>query len=378
MKRVNENLKTNVRPNQSRFSLRQVNVHTIGLCGNIEREGVSSSFDTYTPSKCCEIKSNIKRFLSSSTKNLSCYILKWTMQKIVENVLPEKRIISAYLLNAHSIDSTNQECYCEIVDAIYASIYCRLNQIPLRRDRPPGKRSCWIGDVTRDESIEIQEKLSRGRREHFPPRPPRHNEPQEDHVPSKKKETTQGSKKVDQGCETSHAGAWGKPSNNFVIGWTPTPKETTSGWGRKPNTTLGNTSGWGRSPKSYTSASAWGNPNVAEKSVVIELSVSEPASNKSKKNEIVQEDSNGTQSFTKIAKENKAAVQKQDINRERNEVMMENLKATWNKEPGTIKDLVAENEKKRRKVVENEEGVEDFSQDEWGKNRKRQKLLDIG
>ena len=190
--------------------------------------------------------------------------------------------------------------------------------------------------------------------------------------------TTQGSKKLDQGWETSHAGALGKPSNNFVIGWTPTPKETTSRWGRKPNTTLGNNSGWGRSPKSYTSASAWGNPNVAEKSVIIELSDSEPARNKSKKNEIVQEDSNDTQSFTKIAKENKAAVQKQDINRETNEVMMENLKATWNKEPGTIEDLVAENEKKRKKVVENEEEVEDFVQDEWGKNRKRQKLLDIG
>jgi len=56
--------------------------------------------------------------------------------------------------------------------------------------------------------------------------------------------------------------------------------------------------------------------------------------------------------------------------------MMENLKATWNKQPGTTEDLVAENEKKRKKVVENEEEVEDFSQDEWGKNRKCQKLLD--
>jgi len=38
-------------------------VHTIGLCGNVEREGDNPSFDAYTPSKCCEIKSNIKRFL---------------------------------------------------------------------------------------------------------------------------------------------------------------------------------------------------------------------------------------------------------------------------------------------------------------------------
>ena len=367
MKRSNENFNRNVRPKQSRFSLRQVNVHTIGLCGNIEREGDNPSFDTYTPSKCCEIKSNIKRFLSSPTKNLSGYILKWTMQRIDENVLPEKRTISAYLLNAHSIDSTNQECYCEIVDAIYASIFCRLNHIPLRRDRPPGKHSCWIGDVTRDESIEIQHKFSRGRRERFPPS---NKKTQEDHVPSKKKETTtQGSKKVNV---SGHEGAWGKTSNNFVRGWTIVPKKSTLPWGKSPNTTFENSSGWGKGPKSSSSKLS---PSTFGK-IFVELSDSEPAS--SKENEFVKEDSNDTQSFTKIAKTSEVVVKKQDINRQTNQVMMENLKATWNKEPGTIEDLVAENEKKRKKVVENEEELEDLSQDEWGKNRKRQKLLDIG
>jgi len=109
------------------------------------------------------------------------------------------------------------------------------------------------------------------------------------------------------------------PQANVVRGWTLIPKKSTSPWGKSPNTTLGNssTSGWGRSSKSssgkissstwgkiFTSASAWGGTNVAEKTVVIELSDSEPASTSlsSKKNEIVQEDSNDTQSFTKIAK----------------------------------------------------------------------------
>ena len=160
MKRSNDDFNRNVRPKQSRFSLQQVNVHTIGLCGNIEREGDKPSFDTYTPRKSCKIMSNsITRFLPTSKKELSVYIMKWTMKQIHKKFLPPKKHISAYLLDASNITSTNKECYCEVVDAIYSPIYCRMNSIPLRQDRPPGKHSCWIGDVTRDESIEILEKF---------------------------------------------------------------------------------------------------------------------------------------------------------------------------------------------------------------------------
>ena len=70
MKRTNEDFEREFQPKQSRISLRQVNVHAMGLCGNVLTEDSSGSFDTFTPSKPCEIKSNIRKFMSASKKSV--------------------------------------------------------------------------------------------------------------------------------------------------------------------------------------------------------------------------------------------------------------------------------------------------------------------